>query len=141
MVYKNFEEHKTYKKWQLIIANLLLVMSISSQLASNVPWRSSKGPNIRDLQGTFRGLLVNQHENWWFNEKMKKVFLDAIVFVLHIYYCFYWKNKYSKVLNWDVHGTLTGPSCGMSRGPNDGTSWERPQGVGHTCFLNSTQKH
>ena len=46
-----------------------------------VPWRSSKGPNIRDLQGTFTGLSVAQNENWWFNEKMKKVFfLDAIAF-------------------------------------------------------------
>ena len=24
---------------------------------------------------------------------------------------------------------------------NDGTLWGRPWNVGHTCFLNSTQKH
>ena len=46
---------------------------------------------------------------------------------------FYWKNKYAKVLNGDVHGTSTGP--------DDGTFWGRPRDVGHTCFLNSTQKH
>ena len=34
---------------------------------------------------------------------------------------FYRKNKYSRVLNGDVHGTSTGPSCGKSMGPNDGT--------------------
>ena len=46
---------------------------------------------------------------------------------------FYWKNKCSKVLNGDVNGT--------SRGPNDGTFWERLWDVGHACFLNPTQKY
>ena len=32
---------------------------------------------------------------------------------------FYRKSKYSKVLNGDVHGTTTGPSCGTPQGPND----------------------
>ena len=27
------------------------------------------------------------------------------------------------------------------RRPNDRTIWGRPPDVGHTCFLNSTQKH
>ena len=34
----------------------------------DIPWRSPKGPNIRDLQGTFMGLLGEQQQNWWFNE-------------------------------------------------------------------------
>ena len=73
---------------------------------------------------------------------MKKVFLDTIVLVLHIYYCFLLeKNKNSKVLNGDVHGTSTEPSCETSQGPNDGTFWGRPRDVGHACFVNSTQKH
>ena len=54
---------------------------------------------------------------------------------------FYRKNKFSKVLNWDVHGTSTGPSCGTFRGPNDGTFQGNPRDVGQTCFLNSTHKH
>ena len=54
---------------------------------------------------------------------------------------FYWKNKYSKVVNGDVHGPSRGPSCGMSWGSNDGTFWGCPRDVDHTCFLNSTQKH
>ena len=33
----------------------------------------------------------------------------------------YWKNKYSKVLNGNVHGRSTGFSFGTSKGPNDGT--------------------
>ena len=53
---------------------------------------------------------------------------------------FYWKNKYSKVLNGDAHGTTTRPSCGTSQGPNDRTFWERPEDVGRRGFLNSTQK-
>ena len=36
---------------------------------ADVPWRSPKGPNVLDPQGTFRGLLGNQQKNWWFNEK------------------------------------------------------------------------
>ena len=32
------------------------------------------------------------------------------------------ENKYSKVLNEDVHGRSQGPSRGTPRGPNDGTS-------------------
>ena len=54
---------------------------------------------------------------------------------------FYWKNKYSRGVNEDVHRTSTGLSCGTSQGPNDGTFWGRLRGVGHTCFLNSTHKH
>ena len=37
---------------------------------------------------------------------------------------FYWKNKYSKVVNRDVHGTSTGPSCGTSRGPKMECLWD-----------------
>ena len=50
-------------------------------------------------------------------------------------------SKYSKVLNGDVHRTSTGPSCGTSREPNDGTFLVRPRDVGQTCSLNSTHRH
>ena len=36
----------------------------------DVPWRSPKGPNVRDLKGTFRRLLEDQQKNWWFDEKI-----------------------------------------------------------------------
>ena len=39
------------------------------QRPGQVPWRFPKGPNIRDLQGNFRGRLGDQHKNLWFNEK------------------------------------------------------------------------
>ena len=93
----------------------------STRRPGDVPWRFPKGPNVRDLQGTFRGLLGNQQKNGWFDEK--KCFLDAIVFVYTSITDFCWKNKYSKVLNREIHGTSTGPSCRTSRGPDDGTFW------------------
>ena len=45
------------------------------------------------------------------------------------------KNKRSKVINGDVHGSCTGPSCGTSMGPNDGTFQGRPWDVGQKYFL------
>ena len=54
---------------------------------------------------------------------------------------FYRKNKYSKVVNEDIRGTSTGPSCRTSQGPNDGTFRGHPQDVGHISFLNSSHKH
>ena len=54
-------------------------------------------------------------------DDLMKIFLEAIVLVLHIYSYFYRKKKYSKVPNGDVHGTSVGPSCETSRGPTDGT--------------------
>ena len=35
----------------------------------DVPWRSPKGPNVRDLRETFRGLSGDQYKNWWFYKK------------------------------------------------------------------------
>ena len=40
---------------------------------------------------------------------------------------FYWKKKYSKVLNGDVHRTSAGPSCETSQEPNKGMFWGRPK--------------
>ena len=69
----------------------------------DVPWRSPKGPNVRDLQGTFRGLTKKLVIKW------KKCFLDAIVLVLHICYCFLLEKQICKSSKWgrprDVYGT------------------------------------
>ena len=54
---------------------------------------------------------------------------------------FYRKNKYSKVLNGDVCGTSTEPSCATSQGTNYGTLWGRSRDVRRSCFINSTRKH
>ena len=58
----------------------------------------------------------------------------------HLLLLFTAKNKYSKILNGDVHGTSTGPSCGVSQGSNDATFWGSPRDVGDICLLNSTEK-
>ena len=80
----------------------------STRRPRDVPWRFPKGPDVRYLQGTFRGLLADQQKKEWFYEK--KCFLDAIVFVLHIYYFFLVeKQKLFKSSLWesplDVYGT------------------------------------
>ena len=72
-----------------------------------VPRRSSKGPNVRDLQGTFRGLLGDQQKKLMISSK--KCFLDAIVFVLQIYYFFLQEKQIFKSSVWgcplDIYGT------------------------------------
>ena len=135
----NYRWNHKFWNYQNIFSLQTLKLINYTQPARDVPGMSPKGRNVRDLHGTFRGLLRNQQKNWWFDKK--RCFLDAIVFVLHNFTVFYWKNKYAKVVNGDVHGTPTGPSCGTSRGPNDGTFWGRPRDVGHICFQNSTQNH
>ena len=87
--------------------------------------------NPGDLQGT----------NTETDDLMKKCFLDTIVLVLHIHYCFSLEKQIFKISEWGRPRASTGPECGTSRGPNDGTFWGRPQDFSHTCFLNSTQKH
>ena len=67
---------------------------------------------------------------------MKKVFLkcNSPCFT-HLLLFFYWKKKYSKVLNVDVQETSTGPSCGTSHGLNYRSFWGRLRDVGNTCVL------
>ena len=104
----------------------------------DVPWKSHKGPKVQDFQGP-------AGNSWGANTKtddlMKKVSLDAIVLVLHIYYCFLLEKQIFKSSKWrrprDVYGTQLRDVLGR----NDGTFWERPRDVGHTYFLNSTLKH
>ena len=85
------------------------------------------GPS-RDSQGT----------NTKIDDIIKNIFLDAIVLVLHIYFCFFLqKEQIFKSFKW----TSLRPSCGKSRGPNNGTFCGRPRGVSDICFLDSTHKH
>ena len=105
----------------------------------DVLWGLPKGPNIRDLHGTFKRLSGDQYRNWWYNKKL--FFRCNSPFVTHLFLFFYRKHKYLKVLNGNVHRTSLRTSCGKSRGPNDGTFWGRPRDVSDTCFLNSTHKH
>ena len=73
----------------------------------DVPWRSPKGRNLRDFQGTFRGLLEDRHKKMIIS--WKKCFLDAIVLVLRICYCFLLEKQICKSSKWgrprDAYGT------------------------------------
>ena len=77
--------------------------SAGMQHPGEVLWRSPRGPNVRDLEGTLWGpakkLMI-----WW-----KKCFLDGIVFVLLIYCCFLLEKQIFKSCKWgrpwDVYGT------------------------------------
>ena len=73
----------------------------SMQRFGDVPWRSPKSPNVRD--------------NTKIDDLMKKAFLDTIILV-YTSYCFYRKNKFSKVLNRTSRGRLGDPVAG---GPGD----------------------
>ena len=72
---------------------------------------------------------------------MKKVFFryNSLCFTHPL--LFLLEKQYAKVLYGDAHCTFAGPRCETSWGPNNGTFWGRPRDVGHTCFLNSAQKH
>ena len=72
---------------------------------------------------------------------MKKVFFRCNSPCFTQLLLFFTGKKIFKSSKWGFHETPTGPSCRTSRGPNDDTFWGRPGDVGHTCFLNSTQKH
>ena len=78
---------------------------VVTQSPGDVLCRFPKRSNVRDLQGTKKKLMI-----WW-----KKCFLDAIVFILHIYFLhivFYQENKYSEVVYGNVHRKSTGTSLG-----------------------------
>ena len=104
---------RTIDQNQLLLSHLRPYKEVQSSTTAvtwcpgDVPWRSLKGSNAWDAQRSFRGLLGDQHKNWWFNEK--KCFLDAIVLVLYIYYCIFTGKKIFKSSKWgclsDVYGT------------------------------------
>ena len=69
---------------------------------------------------------------------MKKIFFkcNSPCFT-HLFYYFLLEKEIFRSSKWghpwDVYGTLWGQ--------NDGKFWGRQRDVGHSCFLNSTQKH
>ena len=66
---------------------------------ADVSWMSPKGPNVRDLQETFRGFLGDQQKIWWFDWK-SVFFFHAVVFVLQIYYWFLLEKQIIKSSKW-----------------------------------------
>ena len=126
---KNMEEKQNYVAW---------MQTALFQLAHDVRdilWRLPKGPNIRGLHGTFKGLSGDQHKNWWYNKKL--FFRCNSPCITHLFLFFLQKEQIFKSFKW----TSLRPSCGKSRGPNNGTFCGRPRGVSDICFLDSTHKH
>ena len=76
---------------------------VYTQPVRDVPGTSPEGPNVRDLQGTLRGPTQKSIIEW------KRCFLDAIVLVLHIRYCFLLEKQICKSSKGgrprDVYGT------------------------------------
>ena len=106
----------------------------NTQPTHDVLGTSPEGPLKEVLtSGTYEGpsadsLGTNTKIDNWMRNLFFRSNSPCITYLLRV---FYRKNKYSKVLHGDVHGTSTGPSCGRSMGPSDGT-----KGVAQTCFLN-----
>ena len=73
----------------------------------DVHWMSPKGPNIRHTQGTYKELLGDQQKYWRFDEE--NCFLDAVVFVLHIYYCLLLEKQISTSSKWGRPRDFYGP--------------------------------
>ena len=66
---KHLNDPKTFIEYSAYMDDVYNNIPADTRRPGNVPWRSPKGPNVRDLQGTFRGLLADQQKNWWFNDK------------------------------------------------------------------------
>ena len=75
----------------------------STQRPGDVPWRSPKGLNVRDLQETFRGLSEDQYKKLMI--LWKNCFSEV---ALHICFCFLQEEKIFKSSKrggiWDVYG-------------------------------------
>ena len=94
----------------------------------DITWTSPKGPNIRDLQGTFRELLGDQQK---IDDLMKKVLFNCnSPCFTHLFLFFTGKTNMQKVQLRDVPETRWWNVLGMSPGRHS-----------YMFFLNSTQKH
>ena len=97
-------------------SNYNIKRPLPTHAAHSIPGTSPEGPNLQNLQETFRRLSGNQYKNWWFNENFFRSNSPCIKYPV----LFYRENKYLKFLNGDVHVTSKGSSCGTSQMPNDG---------------------
>ena len=65
-----FKDIILFKTISATTAKVSRFLFVPSQPVHDLLWKSPEGPNIRDLQGTFRGLSEDRHKNWRFIEKM-----------------------------------------------------------------------
>ena len=124
------------------ITGLDQLKKLLTQLVRYVPGTSREGIRKVITSGTFKGLSEDTYGTnkklmiWW-----KKCLLNAIVFVLHIYYCFWLEKQISKSSKWGRPRDIYRAQLREVLGTNDWTFWGGPRDIGHICFLNSTEKH
>ena len=115
---------------------------VTSQPAHDVKGASPEGSLKVLTSGTYKGPSKDsQGTNTKTDDVMKKLFFRSNSPSITYLFLFSTGRTNIQVLNGDVRGTSTGPSCGTSWRQNDGTFLWRPWDGGHTCFLNSTHKH
>ena len=128
---------------QIILLLLKILISIYylrsypvvTQRLKVILWRSAIDPHVWNLQETFCRLSgINRIID---NIMMKLYFWSNSPCITYLFLFFTKKDKYSKVLNVDVHGTSTGRSWETSPGPNDGSSSGHPRVVDQTSSFNS----
>ena len=91
------------------------------QPTHDVPRTSPESSLSVLMPGTYRGPSGDsQGTNTKTDDLMKKMFFRSNFLHCISIPAFYRKNKYSKVLNGEVQGMSTGPSCGTSWGTIDG---------------------
>ena len=99
-----------------------------------------KSVTCRGLQGALMGpiqnVMVDDFLIKWYFRSNSPFITHLFPLLLHIYK----KNKYTIVLNQDVHETSVGSRCETSWGPNYVTFQGRPQDFRETCFLHSLRK-
>ena len=112
------------------LMNFLHILQGQSQLAHNVSETSPERPLKVLASGAYRGPSeASEGTNTKTDDLTKQLLFRSsspcITYLLLLFTGRTFKNilqeKYSKVLIGDVQGKSRGPSCGMSRGPNDGT--------------------
>ena len=113
-----------------------------SQPARDVPEASPEGPLKVATSGTSRRPSADsQRTNKKNDNLMKKVLFRCKGYCFTHLLLFFTGKANMQSSKWGRPQESTGPSCGTSQGPDNGTFQRRPQDVSYTCFLNSTQKH
>ena len=93
------------------------------QLAQDYARTSPKGPNVRDLQGTFKGLSWERLLNLW------------LAFVFHIYSCLLQEKQIFRCSNWGRRRDVYGFQMRNSQGQNNVIVLGHPWDDGQTWFL------
>ena len=108
-----------------IIIEKIIIGNTQRGLEDDVPETSSEDFLKFLTSRTCRGPSGDsQRTNTKVDNFMKKlIFRSNSPCIKYLFLFSYRKNKYLKVLNGDVHGASTGPSCETTLGTNDGGTY------------------